>query len=232
MPSDYIPRLQEAIKAMHGCESIHTATTRVRAILEGRTAWDGDVEVFDVDHPRAKKCYAWGFDDRGQFKATCVLEIPPVVSPGTAVDVAIAAKSRIPPLVGKDRIIFDCRKLHPSLKAAVPEILAHIESLAKGEFVQHETKWGYKVYAPGGFRHFEFVDFSIHADVGNHLRFSLYGEPCEFGGDEILPISKGRGDSYSECIFENSSQKDSLIKYLSMAHKLSKRNKGGKWDLP
>ncbi len=94
MPSDYIPKLQEAIMAVHGCNSIHTATMRVKSTLEKQTAWEGDVEVFDIDHHKAKKCYAWGFDDKGQFKATCVLEIPPVESPSTAVDVAIAAKSR------------------------------------------------------------------------------------------------------------------------------------------
>lgn len=90
MPSDYIPKLREAIKAVHGCNSIRTATMRV----EKQTAWEGDVEVFDIDHHKAKKCYAWGFEERGQFKATCILEIPPVDSPSTAVEVAIAAKAK------------------------------------------------------------------------------------------------------------------------------------------
>lgn len=65
------------------------------AQFEGATAWDGDVETFDlVEHPKAMRCHAWGYLDSGQFKATAVLELPPVDSPSAAVDVAIAAKSK------------------------------------------------------------------------------------------------------------------------------------------
>jgi hypothetical protein len=93
--ADYIRQLREAIKATHGCESRHVATSRVVSKFKGKTAWEGDVEVFDLTgHPKAKRCYAWGYVDNGQFRSTSVLEIPPVDSPSTAVDVAIAAKSK------------------------------------------------------------------------------------------------------------------------------------------
>ena len=93
--SKYIQQLQEAIRAVHGCESRHVSTSRVKAEFESATAWDGEVETFDlVGHPKAKRCHAWGFVDGGQFKATAVLELPPVDSPSTAVDVAIAAKTK------------------------------------------------------------------------------------------------------------------------------------------
>jgi hypothetical protein len=94
--SKYLQRLQEAIRAVHGCESRHVSTSHVVAQFEGATAWDGEVETFDlVGHPKATRCHAWGYVDEGQFRSTAVLELPPVDSPSTAVDVAIAAKGRI-----------------------------------------------------------------------------------------------------------------------------------------
>lgn len=93
--SDYLRKLQEAIRAVHGCESRHASTSRVLAQLEGTTAWEGEVETFDLfGHLKAKRCHAWGYEERGQMKSTAVLELPPVDSPSTAVDVAIASKSK------------------------------------------------------------------------------------------------------------------------------------------
>src|SRR5688572_11331643 len=93
--SDYIRKLQEAIRAVHGCESRHVGTSRVKEVFEGQVAWDGEVETFGITgHPKATTCYAWGYDDDGTFRTTSVLELPPVDSPGTAVTIAIAAKAR------------------------------------------------------------------------------------------------------------------------------------------
>ena len=93
--SKYLSQLKEAIRAVHGCESLHVSTSRVVAQFEGAIAWDGDVETFDlVGHPKANKCHAWGYEEKGQFKSTAVLELPPVDSPSTAVDVAIAARAK------------------------------------------------------------------------------------------------------------------------------------------
>jgi hypothetical protein len=94
-PTDYLRKLQEAIRAVHGCESRHVSTAPVTECFEGKLAWTGDVEVFDLDgHPKAKRCYAWGYDDNGTLRTTAVLEIPPVDSPEMAVTVAIASKAR------------------------------------------------------------------------------------------------------------------------------------------
>lgn len=91
----YIEQLQEAIRAVHGCDSRHVSTSRVKSQFEGVTAWVGEVETFDLEgHPKAKRCHAWGYVDGGQFRSTAVLELPPVDSPSSAVDVAIAAKSK------------------------------------------------------------------------------------------------------------------------------------------
>lgn len=84
----YLHKLRQAIRDAHGCPGIHSATAYVRA---ARGDWEGKVEVFDVDHPHAKKCYAWGCEGDGGFRATCMLEIAPVDSPSTAVEAALAA---------------------------------------------------------------------------------------------------------------------------------------------
>ncbi len=90
MEPDYLERLRDAILVTHGCRSIHSATMHVRAELDSQTQWEGNVEVFDITgHKHAKKCYAWGVLVRGEFMPTCVLEIPPVESPHTAVEMAL-----------------------------------------------------------------------------------------------------------------------------------------------
>jgi len=60
-----------------------------------KSAWGGVVETFNIEgHPKAKRCYAWLFVKDGQQQYTTVLEIPPVDSARTAVQVAIAAGAR------------------------------------------------------------------------------------------------------------------------------------------
>lgn len=94
-PKNYIQKLQEAILAVHGCESTHAGTNRVISEFEGKTIWDGEVETFDlIGHPKAVRCHAWGYEEYGQLRTTAVLELPPVDSPSKAVDVAIAAKAK------------------------------------------------------------------------------------------------------------------------------------------
>lgn len=92
---DYLASLIDAIKSTHGVDAAYVETVPVREVFKGQLAWDGKVEVFTVKgHPKAKRCYAWGYDDKGQWAITSVLEIPPVVSAHTAVKVAIAAYAR------------------------------------------------------------------------------------------------------------------------------------------
>ena len=90
-----LQRLQSAIKAMHGCDSRYVESVPVHEVFQGETAWQGTVEVFDlIGHEKAKRVYAWQYEDRKETKTVSVLEIPPVDSPQTAVKVAIAAKAR------------------------------------------------------------------------------------------------------------------------------------------
>jgi len=63
--------------------------------FEGKTAWQGTVEVFVlIDHPKAQLAYAWMYREGDQDKTIAVLGRPPVDSPQSAVKVAIAAKAK------------------------------------------------------------------------------------------------------------------------------------------
>jgi len=96
MPPREITELKDAIRAMHGCESLHVESVRVKEVFEDQTTWEGTVEVFDlVGHSQAKRAYAWRNREGNQNKTVAVLEIPPVDSPESAVKVAIASKARL-----------------------------------------------------------------------------------------------------------------------------------------
>jgi len=93
---DYLARLQVAIQQLHNCGANYRETVPVEEVFQFQIIWKGEVEVFDLyGHPKAKVCYAWshreGVDDKGE-KFVMVLQIPPVISPETAVKVAIAAE--------------------------------------------------------------------------------------------------------------------------------------------
>lgn len=93
-----ITALQDAIRAMHGCESKYERTEHVHEVFDGKTAWDGIVRVFTlIKHPKADCCYAWSYREGNEIKSVAVLKIPPVDSPQSAVKVAIASKARKSP---------------------------------------------------------------------------------------------------------------------------------------
>lgn len=90
---DYIASLKDVIKKLHGCDSTYLESVPVHEVFKGQTVWDGTVEAFSLTgHPKAKKCYAWSYDDGKQFVA--VLELPPVESAKTAVQAAIVSGSK------------------------------------------------------------------------------------------------------------------------------------------
>lgn len=90
MTKSYIGSIQDAILRTHGCVASYLESVPVKEVFQGRVAWEGDVEVFSVEHPKAKLCYAWGFkDDAGQWQYVAVLNTPPVDSPKRAVQAYI-----------------------------------------------------------------------------------------------------------------------------------------------
>lgn len=81
--------LESLIKEKYGCDSEHLRSEAVHELFEGRIAWQGTVEVFDLTgHPNAKRAYAWQYEEGRETKTVIALEIPPVDSAQIAVKVA------------------------------------------------------------------------------------------------------------------------------------------------
>jgi hypothetical protein len=92
--SERIENLRTAIETMHKCKATHVQSVPVVEMFGNKTAWEGVVESFALSgHPKAKRCYAWSYQDKGETKYVKVLEIPPVTSPQTAVRVGILANN-------------------------------------------------------------------------------------------------------------------------------------------
>jgi hypothetical protein len=105
--SDYIEEIQKAFLKLHGCEASYVETVPVVEEFQGKTIWQGDVEVFDIrGHPNATRGYGWGHatgeHDQGRRYFT-VLELPPVTSPQTAVQAAIMSEIKNAREKGKSR---------------------------------------------------------------------------------------------------------------------------------
>jgi hypothetical protein len=84
-----IERLKMTVEHLHNCSAVHVASKHVKEVFRGETAWEGNVEAFDLTgHPRAKRCYGWSYGEPEQF--ITILELPPVDSPENAVKVGIA----------------------------------------------------------------------------------------------------------------------------------------------
>jgi hypothetical protein len=93
----YIQELRVAIRYLHGAEATHVESVPVK-MFQGKTVWEGVVEVFDLHgHPAASRVYAWAHatnDIKQPKRHVTVLHIPPVVSPETAVRLAIVQQYR------------------------------------------------------------------------------------------------------------------------------------------
>lgn len=91
-----LAKLRQVIRDLHGLESDHERTEPVRETFQGRTVWDGEVEVFRVyGHREAHHAYAWSYEnDDGGRSYVAVLGVPPIGSAMDAVRAAIAASRR------------------------------------------------------------------------------------------------------------------------------------------
>lgn len=93
--SDYIEEIKAVLFNLHNVDAAtHVETVPVFEEFQGEPVWEGEVEVFDIEHPKAKRAYGWGHsageDDESRRYVT-VLEIPPVDSPQTAVRASIVS---------------------------------------------------------------------------------------------------------------------------------------------
>lgn len=83
--SERIRKLNEAIETTHECKAVHAGTEIVIEFFRESIAWNGLVEIFDLEgHPKAKRCYAWSYPGTNDTQYVIVLEIPPVDSAESA----------------------------------------------------------------------------------------------------------------------------------------------------
>lgn len=89
--------LVKAILDLHGCKATWVKSVPVKEVFEGETAWEGVVQVFDIQgHPKATRCYAWShaLDNSKKRRFFAVLHQGPVDSPEKAVKAAIVQEHK------------------------------------------------------------------------------------------------------------------------------------------
>jgi hypothetical protein len=94
----HIDELRDVIRRLHGVESTHVSSVPVKQTFQGRTVWEGVVEVFDlIGHPSASNLYAWSHatdDTENPQRHITVLHSHPITSPVLAVRAAIIQEFR------------------------------------------------------------------------------------------------------------------------------------------
>ena len=97
-PNDYIEELKKIILRLHGVESRHIESVSVKEVFQGKTVWEGVVEVFElIGHPKASQLYAWSHntdDPKMPKRHVTVLQIAPILSAEAAVKAAIVQEFR------------------------------------------------------------------------------------------------------------------------------------------
>jgi hypothetical protein len=90
-----LPALIEAIRHLHGLEATWLESVPVKETHVGETVWEGEVQVFAVEHPKASRVYAWSHETTpGKRRFHAVLGQAPVTGPAEAVRVAIVGEAR------------------------------------------------------------------------------------------------------------------------------------------
>ena len=93
----YMEELRDVIRRLHGVDSTHVESVPIEETFQGKTVWEGIVEVFELrDHPKASKVYAWAYetDNPKKPKHVTVLHLGPITSPLLAVRAAIVEEFR------------------------------------------------------------------------------------------------------------------------------------------
>ena len=97
MAYTYIDELRDVIRRLHGVDSTHVESVPIKETFQGKTIWDGIVEVFDLkNHANASRAYAWAYKTENPKKPrhVIVLHMGPVTSPLAAVQAAIVEEAR------------------------------------------------------------------------------------------------------------------------------------------
>jgi len=92
----HIDELREVILKLHGVNPTHIESVPIKEIFQGKTVWEGIVEVFDLhNHPNAPRAYAWSHEtDKGKKRHVTALHIGPATSAIAAVRAAIVQEFR------------------------------------------------------------------------------------------------------------------------------------------
>jgi len=93
-----IQELREIIQRLHGADATHIESVHVKETFQGKTVWEGIVEVFALHgHPKATRAYAWAHDTDDPTKPrrhVTVLHVEPITSAAAAVRAAIVQEFR------------------------------------------------------------------------------------------------------------------------------------------
>jgi hypothetical protein len=96
---NYIAELQDVIRRLHGVESKHIESVPVKETFQGKTVWEGIVEIFEIrGDARTNRIYAWSHetdDPKKPRRHITVLHIHPVTSPEAAVRAHIVQEYRL-----------------------------------------------------------------------------------------------------------------------------------------
>jgi hypothetical protein len=91
-----LPALLDAIRHMYGLEAKWLESVPVHEEHNGATVWDGEVQVFEVVHPKTNRVYAWSHEtgSQGRRRFHVVLGVMPVNNADMAVRAAILNDAR------------------------------------------------------------------------------------------------------------------------------------------
>ena len=93
-----IEELRDVIQKLHSVEAKHIESVPIKEMHQGKTVWNGVVEVFElIGHPKATRLYAWAHDtDDPQHprRHVTVLHLHPIQSARDAVRAAIVQEFR------------------------------------------------------------------------------------------------------------------------------------------
>ncbi len=60
---DYLRLLAMTFRDLHTCEAKHIEIVLVHERFQGKTVWEGEVEVFALaGHKKAERGYAWAYE--------------------------------------------------------------------------------------------------------------------------------------------------------------------------
>jgi hypothetical protein len=92
---NHISELKQAVENLHGVIATHAESVPVKEDFQGKTVWDGIVEVFLLQgHPTTNKAYAWMHDTGKSTYPVTVLHIHPALTPAKAVRAFIVQEFR------------------------------------------------------------------------------------------------------------------------------------------